>query len=193
MIKYLLLIFGVAFYSCMPIKERPSAIKAVLQQFALKRAAALDCIAKDTTLYSEERTMFNKLDYLFQQTVLVDRDSLVYSREVYSNLANLANDSMYRNYCSEVKDLRNQFAVLRTGQLEIKDSSNKHVLAYESFNEKESLLTILNLDEDNRAFVANYDFAQMDLLFCNYDIYITPPPLASLTLRPFEVRVYKLK
>jgi len=73
------------------------------------------------------------------------------------------------------------------------DSENKHVLAYLSSDQKTQLLTVLNLDEDNRALIADFDFPNLELLLCNYDVYLPPPPLKSLALRPFEARIYKVK
>ncbi len=76
---------------------------------------------------------------------------------------------------------------------EIIDAENKHVLAYLSTDKSFQLLTVLNMDEDNRALVADFDFHKLEILLCNYDIYVTPPPLKSLTLRPFEARIYKVR
>ncbi len=184
--KYLLLILGVVFYTCMPIKEKASDLAELKRQFILKKAAALDCISKDTSLYAAEQAMLHKLEFLFYHTI--PSDSTILSIEEENRV-----DSLERHYFTDVISLIQQYPVLQSGKLELQDKKNKHVLAYTSYNENETLLTILNLDEDNRAFVADYDFAKLELLVGNYDIYFTPPSLKSLALRPFEARVYKLK
>lgn len=53
-------------------------------------------------------------------------------------------------------------------------------------------MVIINMDEDNRALKADYDFPQKEVLLSNYDFTVPSPVTGSVTLRPYEIRILKL-
>lgn len=168
-------------------------LEMVRLKYNQKYNKALSSLIADTMNYPEQEQFFHKMKFIFQETFPADSVKMVSDFQKMAAVADKIKDSMDWDFFKAVLDLPKNHPALHNGKIGIQDSANRYILSYTSTKEKEQLLTILNMDEDNRAFVGDFDFPNLELLICNYDVYLSPPPLKSLALRPFEARIYKIK
>jgi hypothetical protein len=127
----------------------------------------------------------HEVKFLFYQTIRGDASTLTSYDEKLEQIASESSDSNYIVFFKNVLDLRNQHPTLFRGEIEIIDSSWKHVLSYSTKDKKETLLTIFNLNI-NKTFYPVSKFNKSNLLISNYTNSYTD------TLLPFEGRIYKL-
>ncbi len=156
-------------------KSKTNGDEKIIAEKYLQKANLVSKI--DTAIFNEVKEIYQKLTITYNHTCS----------------CNPAADSSWPDYNKELIAIKSNHPVLESGTIAIHDKDNPHILAYTSTSEKEELLTILNMDEDNWAFVGSYDYAQMPLLLCNYDDGGLPVLKNSLMLRPFEARIYQVR
>lgn len=179
------------FFSCTQQQNNSGFPDTISKNYEEKYAAIFKA-AENKAAVNETAAMLEKLNFLYKKThfgnAALDSDSFV-----LRSLLKTIKDSAELEFYADVLKIKNQYPVLKTGSFQQKDEKNRHVLAYTSFSDKEELLTVLNMNEDNRSFAGNYPFAEMELLLCNYPDGGLPNLTTSLILRPFEARIYKVR
>ena len=156
-------------------KNKSNDDSAVISEKYLQKQALVSKL--DTAIFNEVKELYQKLTITYNHTCS----------------CNPAADTSWPDFNKELIAIKSNHPVLETGNIAIHDKDNLHILAYTSTNNNEELLTILNMDEDNWAFVGSYDYSQMPLLLCNYVDGGLPVLKNSLMLRPFEARIYKVR
>ena len=101
-------------------------------------------------------------------------------------------DSTVIMFYQDILKLRKEFPALDSGRYLLLDKNNPFISGFERVLKKDTLLIIANMDNNVQAFSANFPYSELNILVSNYDIGPMPPLSSSLTLRPFEIKVYKL-
>ncbi len=188
----IVLLISVLFIRCQSV-DRSVGFNEVKKKYARLSAAMLSGDSTALTGYTE---VMQQLHYLHKQTFSGDAVFLSTDAERMQALeAGMKDkpDSEAYHFFKSVLRLKHDYPALVRGEYQLVDTSNPHILAYTSAADGRELLTILNMNEDNRAFKGTYDFVNMPLLACNYPEGPLPVLTTSLLLRPFEGRVYVVK
>lgn len=101
-------------------------------------------------------------------------------------------DSGISNFHNDLKALRHEYSALVNGKYKLLDKENPYAIGFERILNQDTLLVILNTNEDNQALRENFSYGSLTLLLSNYEDGPMPQIEHSLALRPFEVRIYKL-
>jgi hypothetical protein len=194
--KYILLFIVIlfTFFSCTQRELNSKGdLDLVKKNYQTKFKEAKTVLLQDSANFESQNKMFFRMKFTFNNTI--PRNAAQFSTESEKKDAAFSaiKDTLERTYFYDVLEMPKLHPGLFNGKITIQDPDNLYILAYTSCNDNEALLTILNMDEDNRAFKADFDFPNLDLLLCNYDVYLSPPPINSLCLRPYEARIYKIK
>ncbi len=103
--------------------------------------------------------------------------------------ASIQNPNSILNYYKKMIQLRKDNPMLVYGECEILDKENDHVYAYIRSDEQSKMLVVLSFSESNIAFTLPESYNK-EIVISNYDEI--PDEEATLNLRPFEARVYKI-
>jgi glycosidase len=191
-----LTVSALLFFGCNTAKDNNSGFPdAVSKNYEGKYALIFkkDSANKEqNNILKEMQAELDKLNFLYKQTHFGNQP-LQSDSFIISSLAKTISDTTQLEFYKEVLKIKNQHPVLMNGLFTIRDEKNKHILAFTAADDNEELITILNMNEDNRSFAGNYPFAEMELLLCNYEDGALPNLSTSLLLRPFEARIYKVR
>lgn len=111
--------------------------------------------------------------------------------------AALADENSIFHYYKKLIELRKKHEVIVYGDYSIVDAENEQVYAFTRSLGSEQLLVILNFYEQTAEFTlvgddVSFDISNAELLISNYEI-TSHQDMNSLTLRPYEARVYRFK
>jgi hypothetical protein len=152
----------------------------------------------DTTTIDQYKDQIFMLGVLQAQTFRGDIASLSTEKDKLDHirareLADEVKRPFLYDFQRSVVALPKAYPVLLMGSYTLLDTTNPHILAYTASNKESVLLTILNMNEDNRAFKGKFDFDKMPLVAGNYEDGPLPVLRTSLLLRPFEGRIYVVR
>jgi oligo-1,6-glucosidase len=99
-------------------------------------------------------------------------------------------DSIY-NYYKKLAELRKEYPIIVYGKYELIVPEHEQIYAYTRTYEGEKLLVLLNFSEEHAPFTLpeNVTFKTKRLIISNYEVDGSED-IQSLTLKPFEARVY---
>ena len=101
-------------------------------------------------------------------------------------------DSSIMNFYKDIIKLRNEFPALVSGKYKLFDKENPYTCGFERMDNKDTILVIMNMDEDNQGFKAHFPYGKMMQILSNYEDGPLPQIENSLAMRPFEIWVSKL-
>ena len=112
----------------------------------------------------------------------------------YSKLLALKfSDSSVMNFYKDVIKLRSEFPTLVSGNYVLLDKDNPFTTGFERILGQDTLLVVTNMDNGVQAFSGNFHYAQLPVLLSNYDDGPLPPLESSLAMRPYEIKIYKIR
>ncbi len=96
-------------------------------------------------------------------------------------------------YYQRLIELRKEYGIFIDGKYELIWEEDPEIYAYLRRKGEEKLLIILNFDQGTPVFnlPQEIDCEEQELLISNYEVS-SPEELASIKLRPYEARIYKL-
>ena len=101
-------------------------------------------------------------------------------------------DSSVMNFYREILLLRKEYPVLVSGKYRLLDKANPYTVGFERIDKADTLLIIMNMDEDNQGFKEHFPYGKLIQVLSNYEDGPLPQIENSLAMRPFEIWIAKL-
>jgi hypothetical protein len=96
------------------------------------------------------------------------------------------------DFYKKVLEMRKEYPVFFTGTSKIIESLDNNILAFTNTDKKDTLLSVLNFDTRNHLFSYSGILTHRPLLDNYADLDITLKS-DSILLKPFQVKIYKIK